>query len=204
MTKDMNVKFLSKIAELKKETGKLSKDCTNPFFNSKYFDINQLLEHLEPICEAKGLLILQPIIDGKVYSQIIDLETGECKESAIEIPAYTDPQKTGSAITYFRRYTLQSLLGLQAEDDDANKSAGRTQKTNNGSTANKNDGGSKNTNNSEDKPWLNLTDKDGNMTEVFKKIIKRAESETITVAELKKYFKISKESVKLLAEKNIV
>jgi hypothetical protein len=26
----------------------------------------------------------------------------------------------GSAITYYRRYTLQSLLSLQAEDDDAN------------------------------------------------------------------------------------
>jgi hypothetical protein len=26
----------------------------------------------------------------------------------------------GSAITYYRRYTLQSLLALQAEDDDGN------------------------------------------------------------------------------------
>ena len=34
--------------------------------------------------------------------------------------ALTDAQKLGSAITYFRRYTAQSLLGLQAEDDDAN------------------------------------------------------------------------------------
>ena len=26
----------------------------------------------------------------------------------------------GSAITYYRRYTLQSLLGLSADDDDGN------------------------------------------------------------------------------------
>jgi len=32
-----------------------------------------------------------------------------------------DPQKIGSAITFYRRYTLQSLLGLQSEDDDGNK-----------------------------------------------------------------------------------
>ena len=29
----------------------------------------------------------------------------------------------GSCITYFRRYSLQSFLALQAEDDDANKSS---------------------------------------------------------------------------------
>jgi hypothetical protein len=33
------------------------------------------------------------------------------------------PQKLGSAITYYRRYTLQSLLGLQAEDDGNKASA---------------------------------------------------------------------------------
>ena len=36
-----------------------------------------------------------------------------------------DPQKMGSAITYLRRYTLQSLLGLQAADDDANMASGK-------------------------------------------------------------------------------
>ena len=35
----------------------------------------------------------------------------------------TDPQKMGSMITYYRRYTLQSLLGLQAEDDDGNSAS---------------------------------------------------------------------------------
>jgi len=35
----------------------------------------------------------------------------------------TDPQKLGSEITYYRRYTLQSLLALQAEDDDGNKAS---------------------------------------------------------------------------------
>jgi hypothetical protein len=40
--------------------------------------------------------------------------------SAIKLPDLNDPQKLGSAVTYYRRYTLQSLLSLQAEDDDAN------------------------------------------------------------------------------------
>lgn len=123
----MNTKFLQKISELKKETGKMSKDSTNPFFKSKYFDVNQLLEHLEPIAEAKGLLILQPIVNGEVYSQIIDIESGDKIESSIQLTQFNDPQKTGSAITYYRRYSLQSLLGLQAEDDDANKASGNAE-----------------------------------------------------------------------------
>ena len=36
------------------------------------------------------------------------------------LPNDLDAQKLGSAITYFRRYTLQSLLALQAIDDDGN------------------------------------------------------------------------------------
>ena len=32
----------------------------------------------------------------------------------------------GSAITYYRRYTLASLLGLQADDDDGNLASGKS------------------------------------------------------------------------------
>lgn len=191
----MNTKFLQKVAELKKETGKMTKDSTNPFFKSKYFDINQLLEHLEPIAESKGLLILQPIIQDEVYSQIIDIESGDKIESSIKLTQFTDPQKTGSAITYYRRYSLQSLLGLQAEDDDANKASGNT------STEKKNV--AMPSSNSEDKAWLNLINKDGEKTAIFVKLLERAKTEPITVNELKKHFKISKDSLKILAENNI-
>jgi hypothetical protein len=67
--------------------------------------------------------MLQPIAEGKVCTVIFDVETELSIESSIMLPALQDPQKLGSAITYFRRYTLQSLLSLQAEDDDANKAS---------------------------------------------------------------------------------
>jgi len=111
--------------EAKKEIGKISKDSTNPFFKSKYFDVNSLLEHVEPILEKHGLLLLQPIREGRVCTQIICVECEDEEtyivESSITLPNIQDAQKLGSAITYYRRYTLQSLLGLQAEDDDGNK-----------------------------------------------------------------------------------
>ena len=110
----------TKLSKVKSEIGAISKDSTNPFFKSKYFDINGLLKHVEPLLDKNGLLLLQPIIKGEVFSEIIDIESGDSVTSSIQLPEISDPQKLGSAVTYYRRYTLQSLLGLQAEDDDAN------------------------------------------------------------------------------------
>jgi hypothetical protein len=113
-----------KLFEAKKEIGKISKDSKNPFFKSKYFDVNSLLEHVEPILQKHGLLLLQPISTDCVHTEIIDIEEPSTRiQSYIKLPPLTDPQKLGSAITYYRRYTLQSLLGLQAEDDDGNKAS---------------------------------------------------------------------------------
>jgi len=121
-----------KLFEAKKEIGKISKDSTNPFFKSKYFDINGLLEHVEPILEKHGLLLLQPVIDGKVKTIICDVNNEDGKMdnvvSEMQLPNIQDPQKLGSAITYYRRYTLQSLLGLQAEDDDGNSAKKQLEK----------------------------------------------------------------------------
>ena len=110
----------TKLFEAKKEIGKISKDSKNPFFKSKYFDINSLLEHVEPILQKHNLLLLQPITEGKVRTEIIDVETGEKVTSEIALPQLNDPQKLGSCVSYYRRYTAQSLIGLQSTDDDAN------------------------------------------------------------------------------------
>ena len=110
----------TKLFEAKKEIGKISKDSKNPFFKSKYFDINSLLEHVEPILQKHNLLLLQPITEGKVRTEIIDVETGEKVTSEISLPQLNDPQKLGSCVSYYRRYTAQSLICLQSTDDDAN------------------------------------------------------------------------------------
>lgn len=115
--------ILKSLASAKSEIGAISKSDTNPFFKSKYFDINTLVKHVEPILEAHGLMLMQPIKDGKVTSIIYHVASGELIESEMILPVLNDPQKMGSAITYYRRYTLQSLLALQAEDDDGNLAA---------------------------------------------------------------------------------
>ena len=116
----------TKLNEVKKEIGAISKDATNPFFKSKYFDINSLLKHVEPLLQKNGLLLLQPIVKSEVFSEIIDIESGESVQSSIPLPQIEDPQKIGSCVSYYRRYTLQSLLSLQSEDDDANTASQAT------------------------------------------------------------------------------
>ena len=126
----MENNICKKLYKVQKEIGGISKDSKNPFYNSKYFDINSLIKQVTPILEKHNLLLLQPIEDGKQYSRIIDLDGGMV-ESSLALPVNLDAQKIGSAITYYRRYTLQSLLALQAEDDDGNSASSNKPEVNN-------------------------------------------------------------------------
>ena len=111
----------------------ISKDSENPFFKSKYFDINKLLEIIKPVLNEMEVVILQPLdnINGRPALTTILYDTEKSTtlySSTITLPDLTDPQKMGSAITYYRRYSLQSLLGLEAEDDDGNLASNKTEK----------------------------------------------------------------------------
>ena len=114
----------SKLLELQKEVGEISRDKENPFFKSNYFDINGLLAELKPLFNQHGLVVIQPLVatlgHNSLETHVIEVETGEVLKSSISIPDTSDPQKLGSAITYLRRYSLQSLFLLQAQDDDGN------------------------------------------------------------------------------------
>jgi hypothetical protein len=123
MAETNEVSLHQKLLKVQSEIGAISKKANNPFFKSKYFDINMLIAEVLPILNKHGITLLQPISDGEVCSAISD--GSEVIESRIALPDINDPQKLGSAITYFRRYTLQSLLALQAEDDDANLASGK-------------------------------------------------------------------------------
>jgi hypothetical protein len=109
--------MLEKIARIQDKIGKLTKDTKG--YNYKYFDINQLLEKVRPLLREEGLVITQPILDGYVTTIIADeKDSTQNLQSSIKLPENVEPQKLGSAITYYRRYSLVSLLALEAEDDD--------------------------------------------------------------------------------------
>lgn len=113
-----------KLFKLQQEIGTISKDANNPFYKSKYFDVNSLIKQLQPLLKKYRLLLLQPIEEDTVYTKIICVDGTGGVISALKLPEIVDPQKIGSAITYYRRYTLASLLGLQSIDDDGNLTKG--------------------------------------------------------------------------------
>jgi len=114
------------LIEAQKEMGNAKKDSTNPFFKSKYADLNSVREACIPALNAHGIAVLQPTvhIDGKNFVKTVLLhESGESFESLTEIiyNKQNDAQAQGSGISYARRYGLQSLCNVGAEDDDGNK-----------------------------------------------------------------------------------
>jgi hypothetical protein len=117
--------LFDRLLSAQERIGVISKDQTNPFYEHKYADINTIIDMVKPILNDEGLLLLQPLsnIDGKpAIKTIIMCKDGEISDTIV-LPEDQNPQKMGSAITYFRRYALQSMLFMQAEDDDGNAAA---------------------------------------------------------------------------------
>ncbi len=115
-----------KIFRIQNEIEAIIKDANNPFFKSNYADINAMLEQLQPLLNKYKVCIEQPMKDGKVFTILTCVETGQSKSSSLELQPVSDPQKLGSTITYFRRFTLQGLIGIRTKDDDANQASGKT------------------------------------------------------------------------------
>lgn len=102
------------------------KGATNPFFKSKYADLNAIREAVIPTLNANGISVLQPIVhvENKNFVKTILLhESGEMLESLTEIVynKVNDAQAQGSGISYARRYSLQSFVCVGADDDDGQK-----------------------------------------------------------------------------------
>jgi len=132
METNKELTLFQKIGEVQQAIGKISKDKKNPFYKSSYFDINGLLDVLMPELKKQGLIVMQPIsckiIDTAVVNSLMTIisDGDKAVDYSMALPMNIEPQKLGSAITYYRRYSLQSLFCLSAEDDDANATKGTT------------------------------------------------------------------------------
>ena len=109
----------NKLLEFQKRIQAIKKDGKNPHFKSSYATLPQILSEVKPILSELGLTLLQPVSQGNVITVIYD-GGNSIASSEIKLPEGLTPQQMGSAITYFRRYTLASLLALEIEDDDGN------------------------------------------------------------------------------------
>lgn len=132
MSKSESIVNISKaLLAAQKNMGDATKESKNPFYKSSYADLNSIREVVTPALNAEGISILQPTrvgADGVSYVETTLLHsTGEYLTSQFPIVAAkaNDPQAYGSAVSYARRYSLQSFLSVGAVDDDAEAGMGR-------------------------------------------------------------------------------
>ena len=105
------------------------KDSANPFFKSKYADLASVWDAIRAPLSANGLSVMQlPSAEGAkvTITTLLAHKSGQWIQSALTMTAKEDtPQAVGSAITYARRYALQSIAGVAPEDDDGEGAQGR-------------------------------------------------------------------------------
>lgn len=124
-------KISQALLKAQRKMGNAVKDAKNPYYKSSYADLNSVREASHPALNEEGISVLQPMVqkDGRSYVRTLLLhESGEWLASDTEVVASkaNDPQAQGSAISYARRYGLQSFLSLGAEDDDGEKAMARS------------------------------------------------------------------------------
>lgn len=108
-----------------KNVYKIPKRSKNPFFKSTYANLSDILEAIKEPLDKAGLVIMQfPVEDG-LTTMLTHAESGEFIQATYKMPIakQNDPQATGSAITYARRYAIAAILTLDIDDDDDGNSA---------------------------------------------------------------------------------
>ena len=173
------------LAEFQQEVPVIHKDTQG--YGYTYADLPKIFEVINPLLEKHGLGFTQPIRGDSICTILFHIESGESLDSVISIPenvslkGMNDYQVLGSAITYLRRYAISSILGL-VTDKDTDASGEQTKKEN------------KTTEN--ELPWFNDKQLEG-----VKKAIE--ENKEVTLAAIKKKYKVSKEMAEKLTELKI-
>jgi len=132
-TSESITKIAAALLKAQRKMGSASKGSVNPYFKSRYADLGSVMEVVKEPLNEEGISLLQPTYskDGVHYVESILMhESGEFIASEplkLEVTK-VDMQALGSSISYARRYSLQSLLSIPAEDDDGEKTMSRPAK----------------------------------------------------------------------------
>lgn len=109
-----------------RQASSVGKSGKNPMFKSQYTTLGDVLTAISGASEYG--LGWQQFFTGRTLVTIVShIESGENIRSDIELHPESDkPQAFMSCVTYYRRASLMTMFGLNADDDDGNiASAGR-------------------------------------------------------------------------------
>lgn len=122
--------LLKELAQFQQTITGAKKGAKNPFFKTTYADLESVVNAIRAGCEGLNLGFYHSI-ENAVLSTVLFYSDGEnyaeltsSMSVDVQINGKNPMQDMGSAITYAKRYTLQSLFGLPSEDDDGNSLQG--------------------------------------------------------------------------------
>ena len=99
---------------------------TGGSYSFDYAPLESILAATRRPLSENGLALVQILDDGMLVTRLIH-ESGASLTGRVDLPAIAEIQAYGSAITYLRRYAIQAVLGIAAEDDDdGNRADGNT------------------------------------------------------------------------------
>lgn len=114
------------------EFSAVPKDSINPFFKSTYAALPDVVRTATPVLTKHGLSVSQFIDhtdDGHdlLRTYLLHASGQYIAHSMRLYLVKDDPQGQGSAVTYARRYSYMSVLGLVADVDDDGNAASKQQ-----------------------------------------------------------------------------
>ena len=107
------------------ELASIKQDKINPFFKSKYVDINTILTTIRPLLSKNNLAVSQgnrycTATNGFYVTTKLLHISGNFMQSEVRMPigGKKDAHAVGGACTYGRRYGLLAILGISVDGDD--------------------------------------------------------------------------------------
>ena len=119
---ESKTKLFKALADFQQEVPAIYEGSTG--YGYKYADLKQILTVINPILKKHKLGFTQLLNNSSLETIVFHTESGENISSSVEIPqdvtlkGMNAFQVLGSAITYYRRYSLSSILGLVTDSDN--------------------------------------------------------------------------------------
>ncbi len=115
--------LFSALAQAQGEMAAVCGNKENPYFKERYIDLGDMITASRPSLTKYGLAVIQQILpndDGQMLLHtILTHSSGQFIESRIRIiPPKTDIRTMDSYLTYLRRASYGSLIGIVGIDDD--------------------------------------------------------------------------------------
>lgn len=126
MNKSESIQNLSSaLSKAQAEYPAVKFDSTNPFLKNKYASLGAVIAGARPVNAKHGLSVSQLTFgeDGVAGVETVLMHTsGEWISSSISMPigeekGKSSAQVAGSIVTYLRRYSLASILGIYSDED---------------------------------------------------------------------------------------